>query len=154
MASARIDMLGRVKRARMPRTRSYPSPCGGGISAAARGNHSAQFDVALDLMRKIQAAERHHRLGGEFFVALELALGERGAHRLLDLALGRDAQRLEEFADAVVEDVFIHDRLPLASFRGACEACEPGIHNHGCGEWIPDRRHAASGMTRDSSTII
>ena len=32
------------------------------------------------------------------------------------------------------------------SFRGARKR-EPGIYNHGCGVWIPDRRFASSGMT-------
>ena len=51
---------------------------------------------------------------GSFSLPFELAVRERLAHRLLDLALGADAERLEKFPDAAVENVFVHDRL-LAS---------------------------------------
>src|SRR5262249_26359450 len=48
---------------------------------------------------------------GERFVALESALRQTLADRLFDLALGAHPERLEEFANAAVEHVFVHDRL-------------------------------------------
>jgi hypothetical protein len=69
---------------------------------------SFQRDLALNLVRESDAAERDGGMGGEFFVALELAFRQALADCLLDLALGGHAQRLEEFADAAIENVLVH----------------------------------------------
>src|SRR5262249_36750518 len=57
-----------------------------------------QLDLAFDLVREADTAERDRSPGGEFFVALEPALRQGLADRLLDLALGAHPQRLEELA--------------------------------------------------------
>ena len=57
-------------------------------TAAGTGGASFQLDLALDLVREADAAERDGGLGGKFFVAFELAVRHGLAHRLLDLALG------------------------------------------------------------------
>src|SRR5689334_12743603 len=72
---------------------------------------SFELDLAVDRPAETHPGDRHRRLGGQLLVALEAAVGERLAHRLLDLALGGDAERLEEFADAGVEGVFVHGGL-------------------------------------------
>src|SRR6516164_4087246 len=75
---------------------------------------SFQLDLAFDLVRQADAAERNHARGREFLVALELALRQGLADGLLDLALGAHSERLEELANAAVEHVFVHDRLRCA----------------------------------------
>src|SRR5205823_1220933 len=57
--------------------------------------------------------KRHLR--GKRLVALQLAVGHRLLYRHLDLALGMNAHRLQELADAHVEGVFVHG-LPPAYF--------------------------------------
>src|SRR5215813_9873978 len=76
-----------------------------------------QLDLAFDLVREADTAERDRSPGGEFFVALEPALRQGLADRLLDLALGAHPQRLEELANAAVEHVFVHDRLRCTIIR-------------------------------------
>src|SRR5712692_2967996 len=79
---------------------------------------SLQLDLAFDLVREVEAAERHGGGRRELFVALDAALRKCLAHRLLDLALGADAERLEKFPDAGVEHVLVHDRLLCALYPG------------------------------------
>src|SRR5262249_11469531 len=77
-----------------------------------------QLDLAFDLVRQADAAERNRARGREFLVALELALRQGLAVGLLARALRASPQHLERFANAAVKDVFVHDRLlcwPLAS---------------------------------------
>src|SRR5262249_6030969 len=81
------------------------------------GGWSPVLDLALDLVAATDPAERVRRLGREFLVALELALCQGLAHRLLDLALGADPKRLEKFPDAGVEDILVHDRLRRGTSR-------------------------------------
>src|SRR5262249_4498777 len=88
------------------------------LRLAARALQSAELDLAGHLVRQTRAAERHHRLGGQFFMAIKLAFGDRLAHRLLDLALRAHAQRLEEFANAAVENVLLHCPAPLTAYYG------------------------------------
>src|SRR5215831_1704186 len=81
---------------------------------------SFQLDLAFDLVRQADAAERNRARGREFLVALELALRQGLADGLLDLALRAYPQHLEKFANAAVKDVFVHDRLlcwPLTTAR-------------------------------------
>src|SRR6516164_4392103 len=89
---------------------------------ASRGGISLSFqlDLAFDLVRQADAAERNRARGREFLVALELALRQGLADGLLDLALRAYPQHLEKFANAAVKDVFVHDRLlcwPLTTAR-------------------------------------
>src|SRR5258707_15793330 len=79
-----------------------------------------QFDLVLDLMREVDAADGEDDFGRQFFVALEAAGFHRVAHRLLDLALRGDADFLQKFAQAGVEDVFVHGglRIALRSYTG------------------------------------
>src|SRR6266404_4890327 len=62
-------------------------------------------------MREVHPADRQHHFRRQLFVALEAAVGERGAHRYFDLALRGDADFLEKSAQAGVEGVFVHDGL-------------------------------------------
>jgi hypothetical protein len=81
---------------------------------------SFQLDLAFDLVRQADAAERNRDRGREFLVALELALRQGLADGLLDLALRAYPQHLEKFANAAVKDVLVHDRLlcwPLTPAR-------------------------------------
>src|SRR6516165_10407263 len=81
---------------------------------------SFQLDLAFDLVRQADAAERNRARGREFLVALELALRQGLADGLLDLALRAYPQHLEKFANAAVKDVFVHDSLlcwPLTTAR-------------------------------------
>src|SRR5215475_14758880 len=91
------------------------------VAAARVGiSLSFQLDLAFDLVRQADAAERNRARGREFLVALELALRQGLADGLLDLALRAHPQRLEKFANAAVKDVFVHDRLlcwPLTPAR-------------------------------------
>src|SRR5258705_2623559 len=70
-----------------------------------------QFDLVLDLMCKIDAAEGENDFGGQFFTALEAAGFQRVANRLFDLPLRGDAGFLQKSAQAGVENVFIHESL-------------------------------------------
>src|SRR5215831_19729130 len=81
--------------------------------AASRGGISLSFqlDLAFDLVRQADAAERNRARGREFLIALELALRQGLADGLLDLALRAYPQHLKKFANAAVKDVFVHDRL-------------------------------------------
>src|SRR5262245_3975715 len=72
---------------------------------------SFQLDLAFDLVRQADAGERDRARGRESLVALERALRQGLADGLLDLALRAHPQPFEKFADAAVEDVFVHDRL-------------------------------------------
>src|SRR5262249_36927876 len=89
----------------------------GKVARAARGEapRSLQRDRLLDRVRQPDRADGDGRLGGQLFVALEAAVRERLPHRLLDLALGGDAESLEKFADADVEGVLVHGSLSLTA---------------------------------------
>src|SRR5262245_9478524 len=91
-----------------------PSPAlgkGGHRGLAPSESLSFQLDLAFDLVRQANAAERNRARGREFLVALELALRQGLADGLLDLALRAYPQHLKKFANAAVKDVFVHDRL-------------------------------------------
>src|SRR5262249_8421949 len=77
---------------------------------------SFQLDLAFDLVRQADAGERDRARGRESLVALELALRQGLADGLLDLALRAHPQPFEKFADAAVEDVFVHDRLLCGAY--------------------------------------
>jgi hypothetical protein len=70
-----------------------------------------QFDLVVDLMREADGADGQDHLGRQLLVTLEAAGRERIAHGLLDLALRADADLLQKFSQARVEQVFIHDGL-------------------------------------------
>src|SRR5262249_23727223 len=70
-----------------------------------------QLDLAFDLVRQADAAERNRARGREFLVALELALRQGLADGLLDLALRAYPQHLEKFANSAVKDVFVNVHL-------------------------------------------
>src|SRR5712671_1344293 len=72
---------------------------------------SRELDIALDLPHQADAGDGHRRFRRQLLVALEAAVGQGLAHRLLDLALSGHAQGLEKLADAGVEDVFVHGGL-------------------------------------------
>src|SRR5213593_4449658 len=78
---------------------------------------SLQLDLALDFVREAEPAEGDQGPSGKLLVSLELALGERLAHRLLDFALGAHAERLEKSSNAGVENILVHDRLLGAIIR-------------------------------------
>jgi Phosphate-selective porin O and P len=71
-----------------------------------------ELDLAIDLERKIELPDGHGCLRGQRLVTLQTALGQGLAYRLLNLALGGDPERLEELADARIENVLVHDQLP------------------------------------------
>src|SRR5882672_8482821 len=73
---------------------------------------SPGFDLTGDVERQIDTADGERRLGRER-AGVELAARGRLAHRLLDLALRRDADLLEELAHAHVEGVFVHVVLQI-----------------------------------------
>src|SRR5262245_18082651 len=79
-------------------------------ASRARTPLSFQLDLSFDLEQQADTAERDRASGRESFVALELALRQGLADGLLDLALRAHPQRFEIFANAAVEDVFVHDR--------------------------------------------
>src|SRR5215470_2505749 len=124
----------------MPHSRRQPL-AKAAIADLARRNPSFQLDLAFDLVRQADAAERNRARGREFLVALELALRQGLADGLLDLALRAYPQHLEKFANATVEDVFVHDRLlcwPLTTARRP-------LSDHAT------RKRRLSSMTRTSS---
>src|SRR6516225_4710305 len=57
-----------------------------------------QLDCTVDLDRKPDRADRQHHLCRQRLVPFELAVGKRGADRLLDFALRGNADLLEKFA--------------------------------------------------------
>src|SRR5262249_38733117 len=93
------------------RDASLPSPVLGEGGHRESESLSFQLDLAFDLVRQANAAERNRARGREFLVALELALRQGLADGLLDLALRAYPQHLKKFANAAVKDVFVHDRL-------------------------------------------
>jgi hypothetical protein len=70
-----------------------------------------QLDFVGNLVAEADAAHGEDHFGRQFFMALEAAGLHGVAHRLFDFALRGDADLLEEFAQAGVEDVFVHDGL-------------------------------------------
>src|SRR5262245_48641901 len=80
---------------------------------------SFQFDGPRDLVGQFDPANHDHRLGRQFFIALETALGDRLPHRLLDLALPGDAECLEKLADTRIEAVLVHRSLLCVCGNGA-----------------------------------
>src|SRR5579864_3730931 len=79
-----------------------------------------QLDGAFDFDRQTDAVDGQRRLCGQCFVALELAAADGAAHRLLDLALRRDADLFQKFAHADVQGLFVHDRLLKVPERWPC----------------------------------
>ena len=65
--------------------------------------------------------QRHFR--SQLLIALEAAGFDGVAYGLLDLALGGDANALEESAQAFVEDVLVHDGPPWLMASPDCSAC-------------------------------
>src|SRR5581483_1576633 len=78
------------------------------VLSALLPSESASFDLAVDMMLEAESGDREHHLRVERRVLLELALAERLAHGLLDLALRGDPHHLQEFTDFHVEGVFVH----------------------------------------------
>ena len=76
------------------------------------GESQFQFDTVVDGVRKIDAADGQGYLGGQRFVAFELAARHGSAHGFLNLALGGDADRLEKSSNTGVQHVLIHASLP------------------------------------------
>src|SRR5712672_1261383 len=76
-----------------------------------RHETSSKLAIALDLPRQADAGDGHRRFRRQLLGALEAAVGQGLAHRLLDLALSGHAQGHEKLADAGVEDVFVHGGL-------------------------------------------
>jgi hypothetical protein len=63
-----------------------------------------ELNLAFDLKRQTNFAERHCRFGRDPLVALEFVLRQGLPHRFLDLALGSNTEPLEEFANASIEN--------------------------------------------------
>src|SRR5689334_16128109 len=88
-------------------------------------------------MRQADASDGEHHLGRQLFITLELAGGDRVAHRLFDLALRGDADLLEEATQAAVKTVFVHDDLRSLAhdldrktgthFSGSCDYGRTGL---------------------------
>jgi hypothetical protein len=70
-----------------------------------------QLDFVGDLVAEADAAHGQNHFGRQFFMALETAGFHGVTHRLFDFALRGDADLLQEFAQAGIEDVFVHDGL-------------------------------------------
>src|SRR5262249_13837746 len=90
---------------------STPSPTskrGRGESVRGRWLRLSQLDLAVDHQLQGRAAEGERHLGWQLLIALQPAGGERLAHRVLDGALAGDADLLQEFAQAHIEDVVVH----------------------------------------------
>src|SRR5262245_24378108 len=90
-------------RAKRPLVRMAARPFAGRASArppqesarpSTHPTESLQLDLAFDLVAEADATDRDGGAGGERLVALDAALRQRLAHRLLDLALCAYAQRL------------------------------------------------------------
>src|SRR3954454_13848445 len=92
-----------------------------------KGGSLPQFDLVGDLMGEADAADGENHPGRQFLVALEAAGFQRVAHRLLDFALRGDADLLEEFAQAGVENVFVHDRLLIYGLTGLFSMYSPRL---------------------------
>src|SRR5262249_15599632 len=127
-------------------TRATARPC-------HRGRSSLQLDLAFDFVGEADPAERDRGPGGKLFVALEPALRQGLAHRLLDLALGAHAERLEELANATVEHVFVPDRLRraiirLSGGRRAAAFASPDCDRRGLDRTIPLRVMLANARMR------
>src|SRR5689334_10022906 len=88
-----------------------------GFGALARVAPLFQLDLALDLVHEIDAGDGHRRARRKRLVALELAVRKCLAHRLFDLALGADPERLEKFSNTGVEDVLVHGLHPSCETR-------------------------------------
>src|SRR6185312_13634605 len=101
---------------------TYPSPVSIALRAIeppsptrGEGKRSrlAQLDLVGDLVRKRDAADGQHHLRRQFLVALQRAGLDGVAHGLFDLALRGDADLLQEFPQAGVEDILVHASLPV-----------------------------------------
>src|ERR1700682_2883828 len=75
---------------------------------------SAEFDLARDLVTETDATEGQYYFGRQFLMSLEAPARDRVADRLFDFALRGDADLLEEAAQAGVENVLVHDSLPMS----------------------------------------
>jgi hypothetical protein len=108
-----------------------------------------QLDLAFDLVRKADAANRHRAGRGELLVALELILRQSLAYRLLDFALGAHPQYLEEFANAGIENILVAltcrvEEPSTASQPDSCIAANNSV--------IRSPRRRGLGTTPGSST--
>src|ERR671912_1749520 len=72
-----------------------------------------EFDRAVDLEGEIKLRDFESHPRRQSLMALQPAVGNGCAHRLLDLALGGDAHLLEKLAHTGIDRVFVHPRLPL-----------------------------------------
>src|SRR5215831_2950922 len=81
-----------------------------------------QPDLAVDDVFESKLGNRQRDARLQQRAVAELALGERVAHRGLDLALRGHPDDFEEFADIHVEAVFVHGALlplvPVRVYRG------------------------------------
>src|SRR3954468_24879238 len=76
--------------------RSTASPPCEGAARNALFARSGELDVGLDLPRQPDRGDGHRRFRRKLLGALEAAVGQGVAHRLLDLALCGHAQGLEK----------------------------------------------------------
>ena len=82
-----------------------------------------QLDELYAVLREVKdgdlseadAIKRQHDLRRQPFVSLDAAARNRLAHRLLDLALRGDADLLQEFSQARIEHVFVHEKPPAGA---------------------------------------
>src|SRR5262245_14913947 len=88
-----------------------------GWSSTERAAALIQLERAFDLVREPERGNDDRRARRQFFVALETPVGERLAHRLLNLPLGADAQGLQKLAQAAVEALFVHWLTPRVPAR-------------------------------------
>src|SRR5260370_13631806 len=79
----------------------------GGLYSTSR---SCQLDGAFDLKFEVDAAHGHDRLRRQTWAILQLSVRDGIAHRLLDLPLGGQRERLEKFTYSGVESFVVHDR--------------------------------------------
>jgi len=70
-----------------------------------------QLDLAVEADLQAERWNLERRVDRKGFGAGDAAFLDRLVDRLLDLALLADADRLQEFAQADVEDFFVHDGL-------------------------------------------
>src|SRR5712692_294699 len=108
---------------RTPREVVTRSPSSARISSNSAASNSRglftvssrlfELDLAVEPYRELDAGDIERDRGREFLVALDRAPRARPGYRLLDLPLGTDPDHLQEFPDAEVEGVFVHDVLRL-----------------------------------------
>src|ERR1700730_12438036 len=115
----RAENMGFIAKVSLPSEGSFaaetyplsPSLLPRGEKVRCTSRDLPQLDLVFDLMGEVDAAEGENNFGRQFFVALEAAGFHGVAHRLFDFALRGDADLLEEFAQAGVENIFVHENL-------------------------------------------